>query len=39
MKTIVIGNWLYELSVTGSQSEVTGREAREFFDSFAYQPK
>jgi hypothetical protein len=39
VKTIVIGTWLYELSVTASKSDVTGRAAREFFDSFAFQPK
>jgi hypothetical protein len=39
VKTIVIGNWLYELSVTGQKTDVTGRNANEFFDSFAYQPK
>jgi hypothetical protein len=39
VKTIVIGTWLYELSVTASKSDVTGGAAREFFDSFAFQPK
>lgn len=38
VKTIIIGAWLYELSVTASKSDVTGSAAREFFDSFAYQP-
>jgi hypothetical protein len=39
VKTIVIGTWLYELSVTASKSDVTGAAAHEFFDSFAFQPK
>jgi hypothetical protein len=39
VKTIVIGTWLFELSVTASKSDVTGGAAREFFDSFAFQPK
>jgi hypothetical protein len=39
VKTIVIGTWLYELSVTASQSDITSAAAREFFDSFAFQPK
>jgi hypothetical protein len=39
VKAIVIGTWLYELSVTASESDVTGGAAREFFDSFAFQPK
>jgi hypothetical protein len=39
VKMIIIGNWLFELSVTGNQREVTGLVANEFFDSFAYQPK
>jgi hypothetical protein len=39
VKTIVIGSWLYELSVTASKSDVMGGAAREFFDSFAFQPK
>jgi hypothetical protein len=39
VKTITIGTWLYELSVTASKSDVTGNAAREFFDSFAFQPK
>ncbi|SIN84083.1 hypothetical protein SAMN05444166_1214 [Singulisphaera sp. GP187] len=38
VKTAVIGNWLYELSVTASKNDVTGGAAREFFDSFAFQP-
>jgi hypothetical protein len=38
VKTIVIGTWLYELSVMASKSDVTGSAAREFFDSFAFQP-
>jgi hypothetical protein len=38
VKTIVIGTWLYELSVTASKSDVSGSAAREFFDSFAFQP-
>ncbi len=39
VKTIVIGSWLYELSVTAGESGLTGAAAREFFDSFAFQPK
>ena len=39
VKTIVIGTRLYELSVTASKNDVTGGAAREFFDSFAFQPK
>jgi hypothetical protein len=39
VKTAVIGTWLYELSVTARESDVTGGAAREFFDSFAFQPK
>ena len=35
----MIGTWLYELSVTASKSDVTSAAAREFFDSFAFQPK
>jgi hypothetical protein len=39
IKTIVIGSWLFELSVAASKSDVTGKAANEFFNSFAYQPK
>jgi hypothetical protein len=39
VKTAVIGTWLFELSVTASESDVTGSAAHEFFDSFAFQPK
>jgi hypothetical protein len=39
VKSIVLGNWFVELSVTASARDVNGREAREFFDSFAYQPR
>jgi hypothetical protein len=39
VKTIVIGTWLFELSVTASKSDITSAAAREFFDSFAFQPK
>jgi|GEM_PF-6944480 len=39
VKTIVFGTWLYELSVTASEKNLTSASAREFFDSFAYQPK
>jgi hypothetical protein len=39
VKTIIIGAGIYELSVTGSRSDITGRAAREFFDSFAFQTK
>jgi hypothetical protein len=39
VKAIVLGNRLYELSVAGSKGDVEGKNAREFFDSFAYQPK
>jgi hypothetical protein len=39
VKTIVIGTWLYELSVTASKNDITGRSANEFFDSFAFQAK
>ncbi len=39
VKTVVIGNWLFELSVTANKGELTGANAREFFDSFAYQPR
>ena len=38
VKAIVIGTWLYELSVTASKSDITSAAAREFFDSFAFQP-
>ena len=38
VKTAVLGSLLCELSVTASKSEVTSKEANEFFDSFAYQP-
>ena len=36
VKTIVIGTWLYELSVTASKSDINSAAAREFFDSFAF---
>ena len=39
VKAIVIGTCLYELSVTASKSDISGAAAREFFDSFAFQPK
>ena len=38
VKTIVLGKWIYELSVTARKSDTTGRSATEFFDSFAFQP-
>jgi hypothetical protein len=38
VKTIIIGAWLYEFSVTARPSDLTGRAANEFFDSFAFQP-
>ncbi len=39
VKTVIIGSWLFELSVAASKAELTGKSASEFFDSFAYQPK
>ncbi|MHC5538774.1 hypothetical protein ACYOEI_11180 [Singulisphaera rosea] len=39
VKTVVIGNCLFELSVTGDKRDLTSRSAEEFFASFAYQPK
>ncbi len=38
VKAVVIGRWLFELSVTASKADVNGRAADEFFDSFAFQP-
>jgi hypothetical protein len=36
VRTAVIGTRLYELSVTGSEADVAGKAANEFFDSFTF---
>ncbi len=36
VRTAVIGTRLYELSVTGSETDVAGKAAKEFFDSFTF---
>jgi hypothetical protein len=36
VRTAVIGTRLYELSVTGSETDVASKAANEFFDSFTF---
>ena len=36
VRTAVIGTRLYELSVTGCETDVAGKSAEEFFDSFTF---
>jgi hypothetical protein len=36
VRTAVIGTWLFELSVTASETDVGGKSANEFFDSFTF---
>lgn len=38
VKALVIGTWLYELSVATSQGDLDAASPREFFDSFAFRP-